>query len=776
MRKSWASHLPWLLIITVVAIFLTRNLWGTRAWIETHDGIFHLIRQDAFVDSFRSGHFPVRWAGSLDNGFGLPIFNYIYPGPYYLGTPLSLLGLSAKWVIKLVEISLYLLGGIGIYTLFARRHKLYATLCALLYLTTPYLLLNLFVRGALGEFMAISLIPWVLVSLMDMRSRQTLAWYHPLPYFLLFISHNFLSFLFLPIYLAIIFLDRTALKIVIKSLFLSLLLSAFFIVPMVFERDLLYSVSTGNFTYNFADHFVYPMQLIYSKWGIGHSYAGTGDGFSFGLGFANLAVLFTSLITLYLRRSRDLFTYTGLTLIVIFFLLPLSLPIWKMLHPLQIIQFPWRLLSLTTITIPLLSFFLLMTYHKSRYLPAVATGLIVFNLYFASLYSTPAYFQNNDQLANQLYVHSGQTTTSSRLEMLPRWSPLEARWMGEENMRIDQGSSQITSSSSTASNLSFTADANMEGVVYRIRRNYFPSWVVRDETGISYALKPTDDGEINFTGRSGLHTYSAYVGSTRIELLANWLSLFTLIYLLSMALRPKFKDYLDSRFTGWDISIALRYLPIVDALKKIARPSDKILEVGSEITGITPYYKRLITGLDQGFDYKRSNKYLTPVEGSATSMPFKDRSFDYVISVDCLEHIPPKLRAKAVKEMFRVAKKQIYLTFPVGSHSQNIDKRLDQYFYERNGEHFTYLTEHVDYGLPGFDFIPNLVAEHADWQLKVHGNTSTWLWVLLLKMGFSNVPWQTSIYRRLLLLLPLLKHFNFAPCYRQLYIITRVSV
>lgn len=772
MRKL-LSHWLHLLVLCLLTIFLTRNLWSTRAWIETHDGIFHLIRQEVFIDELKSGQFPVRWAGSLDNGLGLPLFNYIYPGPYYLGSVFSLLGLSSKWVIKIVEIGLYLLGGLGFYTLFARRDRLLALITSLLYLTTPYLLLNIFVRGSLGEFMAISLIPWVFVSLQNMRSRRTLEWYHPLPYFLLFISHNFLSFLFLPIYLILTFLDRTAIKNVLKSLVVSVFLSAFFIIPMINERGLLYSVSSGNFTYSFADHFVYPLQLIYSRWGIGHSYAGTGDGFSFALGLANLAVLFIAILTLFYKRSRDIYTYLALTLLIIFFLLPISLPLWKIIFPLQIIQFPWRLLSLTTITIPLLAFSLLTTYRSYKYFATVVAVLLLGNLAFAVRYSTPFYFQNNDQLSTQLYIHRKQTTTSSRLEMLPKWGAIEPKWIGSEHLRIDSGIAEVINLTSTPVNITFESNAQDDGVRYRIRRNYFPSWFVRDELGDTYPVTPTADGELSFVGKTGNHTYNVFVGSTPVERVSNWISLAGLLYLLSLIIRPKMRDLIDDKFKDWDISIALRYLPIVAELKKLSQPRDKILEIGSEITGITPYLKRKIIGLDQGFDYTRQNKYLKPVQGSATNLPFKDNSFTYVISVDCLEHIPTQLRAKAVREMLRVATKKVYLTFPVGAVSQDIDRRLDQYFYLRNGVHFSYLEEHVQNGLPPLDFIPQLLARNSKWSYTVSGNTSNWLWTLLLKMGLSNIPWQTSLYRRLLLLLPILRHCNSAPCYRQLYILTR---
>jgi hypothetical protein len=424
----------------------------------------------------------------------------------------------------------------------------------------------------------------------------------------------------------------------------------------------------------------------------------------------------------------------------------------------------------------MIAFYLLTNQKTSPKLYLIIALFTSVSLYFGFRYSTPFYFQNNDQISQQLYLDRTRTTTSSRLEILPKWGSSETRYIGAEDIRIAHGSADLEGVVLLPEKITFTAAAGDEGTIYRIRRNYFPSWHVKDETGKSYPTRSTEDGLIDFRGSAGLHTYSVYVGSTRFELLANWISLLTLLYILARGLRPKLKDYLDSHCKDWDISIALRYLPIVDALKKNAKTGDKILEVGSEITGITPYFKHKITGLDQGFDYTKQNTYLKPVEGSATAIPFKDRSFDYVISVDCIEHIPPRLRAKAIEEMLRVAGKRVYLTFPVGEKSESIDKMLDQYFYARSGKHFNYLVEHVENGLPDFDFVRDILSKHPDWTYQAVGNTSTWLWVILLKMGLSNVQWAASLYRRLLFLIPLLKHCNFGHCYRQLYTLTRIGL
>jgi hypothetical protein len=62
---------------------------------------------------------------------------------------------------------------------------------------TPYQFLNIIVRGALGEILALGLIPWVLCSFASLAAaKNSLKWYHPLPLALLLIAHNFLGILF----------------------------------------------------------------------------------------------------------------------------------------------------------------------------------------------------------------------------------------------------------------------------------------------------------------------------------------------------------------------------------------------------------------------------------------------------------------------------------------------------------------------------------------------------------------------------------------------------
>lgn len=239
--------------------------------------------------------------------------------------------------------------------------------------------------------------------------------------------------------------------------------------------------------------------------------------------------------------------------------------------------------------------------------------------------------------------------------------------------------------------------------------------------------------------------------------------------------RNYLKNYIDKNYPEWDISIALRYCPIAEDLKKIHQEGESIVEIGSEITGITTYLKKAVIGIDTDFDYSKKNKYLAPLKGSALNLPLKDKTADYVLSVDMLEHIPPDKRSKAISEMVRITKQKLYLSCPCDKKSEEIDKNLDDYYHQKHGRRYPYLKEHLEYGLPRSEEIKAQLQKYKGFKLRVYGNTNCWLWLCLLKLGFSNHKFKCSLYRRMLVLFPILKHFHFGKTYRKLFILERID-
>lgn len=112
-----------------------------------------------------------------------------------------------------------------------------------------------------------------------------------------------------------------------------------------------------------------------------------------------------------------------------------------------------------------------------------------------------------------------------------------------------------------------------------------------------------------------------------------------------------------------------------------------ILDVGGSLRELKRFVTNPITTTDViGGDIIAAGTYL----------PFKDKSFDIVVSLDTIEHVPLKYRQKLLSEFIRVARKQVILAAPMGtlSHQQAETKLLKAYPQDH------YLQEHVKYGLP----------------------------------------------------------------------------
>jgi len=225
----------------------------------------------------------------------------------------------------------------------------------------------------------------------------------------------------------------------------------------------------------------------------------------------------------------------------------------------------------------------------------------------------------------------------------------------------------------------------------------------------------------------------------------------------------------------WHPKIALRYLPIVEELRK--RRVSSVLEVGSNGLGIVPYLKQRAVGLDIHFA-PPFHPDLIAVRGSATAIPFADKSYDAVISLDMLEHIEPQQRKQVIYEMLRVAKSQVCIGVPCGTEAHQQDRELMHNYKIKHGTDFIYLAEQVSYGVPEKrDVLDYIQVASQSLKRRVHiriqGNINLKLRFFLMQGWMSNNLFINLIFRKLMLLcIPILRRLNQAPVYRQLFLVT----
>ncbi len=232
----------------------------------------------------------------------------------------------------------------------------------------------------------------------------------------------------------------------------------------------------------------------------------------------------------------------------------------------------------------------------------------------------------------------------------------------------------------------------------------------------------------------------------------------------------------DHWFYRWHPEVALRYLPLVDAIRALGDHTT-ILDVGSGGLGIAPYLGRQVTGLDVVF-YPPYHPLLKQINGSALHIPLQNDSFDIVVSADTLEHMSKGDRKKAISEMIRLARTAVMIAVPSGKAALTQDKQLDEEYERLHGKRFHFLEEQVGFGLPEENDIVESIEQSANKSDKhititVRDNENLTLRKFLMRGWMSKIFLVNIIHRKLFLfLIPLFRRWNNEPTYRKIFIVT----
>lgn len=228
----------------------------------------------------------------------------------------------------------------------------------------------------------------------------------------------------------------------------------------------------------------------------------------------------------------------------------------------------------------------------------------------------------------------------------------------------------------------------------------------------------------------------------------------------------------------WNIEIALRYLPLVNEIRKRRAAPLQVLEVGSGCMGISPY---LGTGMPVvGVDVKfvgRIVEGLRPVRASATRLPFKDGQFGFVVAADVLEHLPANIRVEAIEEMLRVTQGKVLLAVPTGAKAMEQDLLLDQVYQKIHGQRYPFFADHISYGLPTVQDVTEVIKKAAARkklmvEISKYPNTNLRIRYWMMRLWMSKNRMIAASYLLLGILKYLRKLLDFSDCYRQIFIIT----
>lgn len=106
-------------------------------------------------------------------------------------------------------------------------------------------------------------------------------------------------------------------------------------------------------------------------------------------------------------------------------------------------------------------------------------------------------------------------------------------------------------------------------------------------------------------------------------------------------------------------------------------------------------------------------------------LPFSDHSWEIVVSVDTLEHIPEHQRLAFVKELVRIAKKKIVLIAPYGSlRHEQYERQLVESLITKGRSAPSYLVEHQQYGLVNEGTIASILKSFPNSSITLIGSVT----------------------------------------------------
>ena len=348
-----------LLFLSVPAILPLTGpgfLWG-------HDFEDPPWRSLAIARALAEGILYPRWSADLYAGYGFPIFNFYAPLSYYpaailsLTTPIGILT-AAKMTFAAALFS----SAAGAYLLARQllRHRGAALLAGILYLYSPAVIGDVYVRSNLPGSASMAMIPFVLSSFVRLLDRPTLALSGVTSLLLaaLILTHNINSAIGIGILIVFAIFhygirkNFSSLPLVLLATSLGIGLAAFFWLPAAAEMGLTHGAS-----YDLRPHYVDPLggnqgmnggdKYDQTNWGPFdlHPLYPYGDP-PYKLGLIQGILFLATGVLLLLSRKRPtaVLSLYASALLLFYGHTTWSLWLWDAIPASKLIEFPWRLI------------------------------------------------------------------------------------------------------------------------------------------------------------------------------------------------------------------------------------------------------------------------------------------------------------------------------------------------------------------------------------------------------------------------------------------------
>lgn len=546
------------LALVLLSIPATLPFWHPD-FIFTADSPLHLWRVYELDRALREGVLYPRWAPDLYFGYGYPVFNFYPPFSYYLVETLHVLGFDLANAFKAVFSFCVLLAATGAFLLARDIYRdgllpappntnppespearslsidAAALLAAVAFGYAPYLLIDIYIRGAIAETLGLALLPlffWALrrVLLRPLPGRIALASVIGAVYLL---SHNLTAFFSAPIlalYVLLLVLQQPTWRARGRSLGAAAIvalgtaaLSAFYWLPSFVELPMVYigqpALTRAALLQTMLDH-IQPIGNV-----IQHAIIYDYPEASFPLGLTSIALAVSGavlgIVWLQRRVQVELAFFWLVSIVAGLALTELARSTWLALPALWVIQFTWRV---TVFIIPGMALAVglwgIAAYRLARRTPrpfaaafgaTAVLGIILILTSTLNLASKPWFTAmppyNAPQVLARFEVDYQQSGMSSMNEYLPIWTrnvPLPNTRRNNAPAAASTSAANIALESIAPTRWQIKTDS-AEPFTLSLRKFYYPDWSAWIDNQPATVEPSTNVGLLSIQVPAGAH-------------------------------------------------------------------------------------------------------------------------------------------------------------------------------------------------------------------------------------------------------------------------------
>ena len=527
----------------LILIFLIPVTWPLfkGGFFAAHDAVWHIARFYQFHLSFSSGQIPVRWAPSLFYGLGYPAFIVNFHLPYYLMEAIYIFGVSLVNTYK-IFLGLTFVASAIFSFLFLRSFFGYLPALAgtIFFVYSPYRFATVYTRGAIGEALAIALVPLVFWSIKLLADNEKFGGpLLALAIFLLIISHPNIFLIFFPVifFTLLFFTIRSKQNLVPPALWLCLgvFASAFQTLPFFFERHFL--IFDAVYKEVYLGHFV----NLASALRLPLVNADLGTPFQIGI-FHWIIVIFALILTVFdkgkLNQKRFLAGTTGLFFLIGLFLMSeWSVWFWKNFPLLPTILFPWRFLNLLVFSSSVAAAYVISRFKN------LLLGLLFIIL---AIFPSRHFWGWVGQIPTEAsYYQNYEGTTTAGGEFTPWGISAEIERYKDPKIEIISGEGKIISQKISNNHWQFETMTRDNSVIKLALLN-FAGWNVKVDGLRKEIIGNYKTGDNNYSGLivfkvpPGLHKINVTFGETRLRFFSDIITALALFSIFaSLMLRSR---------------------------------------------------------------------------------------------------------------------------------------------------------------------------------------------------------------------------------------------